>query len=80
MASDMLRLAAGYYLDRTRRTLQSPLDWRRQAFMLGSVLGLPLVCLPLAGALVHFLLEERFNRTLLFDLVARPAHRLPEAA
>jgi hypothetical protein len=80
MASDMLRLAAGYYLDRTRRTLQSPLDWRRQAFMLASLLGLPLVCLPLAGALVHFLLEERFNRTLLFDLVARPAHRLPEAA
>lgn len=80
MASDMLRLTTGYYLERLRHSVQSPLNWRRQTFMLGSVLGLPLVCLPLAAALVHFLLEERFNRTLLFDLVARPAHRLPEAA
>ena len=80
MASDMLRLAAGYYQDRARRALQSPLDWRRQVLIAGSVLGLPLVCLPLAGAFAHFVLEERFNRTLLFDLVARPAHRLPEAA
>ena len=31
------------------------------------------VCLPLAGALAHFILEERFNQALLFDLVARPA-------
>ena len=80
MASDMLRLAAGFYVDRGRRALQSPLDWRQHAFILGSLIGLPLVCLPLAAALVHFLLEERFNRTLLFDLVARPAHRIPEVA
>jgi len=80
MASDMLRLAAGYYRDRTRRAVESPLDWRRQAFVLGSLIGLPLVCLPLAGALVHFILEERFNRDLLFDLVARPANRAPEVA
>ena len=80
MASDMLRLAAGYYHERASRAVQSPLDWRRQAFVLGSLIGLPLVCLPLAAALVHFILEERFNRALLFDLVARPAHRLPEAA
>jgi len=80
MASDMLRLAAGYYCDRLHRAVQSPLDWRRQAFVFGSLVGLPLVCLPLAAALVHFILEERFNRTLLFDLVARPTHRLPEVA
>ncbi len=80
MASDMLRLAAGFYQDRVARAWQSPLDWRRQAFLLGALLGLPLICLPLAGALAHFVLEERFNQRLLFDLVKRPAMRLPEAA
>jgi len=44
------------------------------------VLGLPLVCLPLAGALAHFILEQRFNRALLFDLVARPALKVRAAA
>ena len=29
--------------------------------------------MPLAAALAHFILEERFNRALLFDLVKRPA-------
>lgn len=80
MASDMLRLATGFYQDRAMRSLESPLNWRCHAFLLGGLLGLPLICLPLAGALGHFILEERFNQALLFDLVARPAIRLPEAA
>ncbi|MEQ1575137.1 MAG: PHP-associated domain-containing protein [Vicinamibacterales bacterium] len=84
MASDMLRLAAGFYHDRFIQAVKAPLDWRAQAFVLGGILGLPLVCLPLAGALVHFILEERFNQALLFDLVARPAvarlARAPEVA
>lgn len=45
------------------------------------VLGLPLLAMPLAAAMGHFLLEERFNRSLLFDLVARPAGaQVPEVA
>jgi predicted metal-dependent phosphoesterase TrpH len=80
MASDMLRLASGFYVDRATRLAQSPLDWRCHAFVLAGVLGLPLVAIPLAGALGHFILEQRFNRALLFDLVKRPATRLPEAA
>jgi predicted metal-dependent phosphoesterase TrpH len=80
MASDMLRLAAGFYGDRAVRLARSPLDWRKHAFVLGGILGLPLVCLPLAAALVHFILEERFNQALLFDLVKRPAMRAPEVA
>jgi predicted metal-dependent phosphoesterase TrpH len=80
MASDMLRLASGFYQDRLERSARSPFDWRCQAFLLGALLGLPLICLPLAGALAHFILEDRFNQALLFDLVARPAIRLPEAA
>lgn len=80
MASDMLRLASGFYVDRFALLAQAPLNWRRQAFVLGGLLGLPLVALPLAAALGHFILEERFNRALLFDLVKRPATRVPEAA
>lgn len=80
MAFDMLRLASGFCVDRIGRAARAPLDWRKQAFVLGGLLGLPLVCLPLAAALVHFILEERFNRSLLFDLVARPATRVPEVA
>jgi predicted metal-dependent phosphoesterase TrpH len=80
MASDMLRLATGFYMDRIELLARSPLNWRRQAFVLGGLLGLPLVALPLAAALGHFILEQRFNRALLFDLVKRPATRIPEAA
>jgi predicted metal-dependent phosphoesterase TrpH len=80
MASDMLRLAAGFYVDRVSLLAQSPLSWKRQAFVVCGVLGLPLLALPLAAALGHFILEERFNRALLFDLVKRPATRIPEVA
>jgi len=80
MASDVLRLASGFYQDRIARVVRAPLDWRGHAFVLGGLLGLPLICLPLAGALAHFILEERFNQALLFDLVARPAIKVPEAA
>ena len=47
--------------------------------MLG-LIGLPLLALPLAAATGHFISEERFNRGLLFDLVARPNAPLPELA
>jgi predicted metal-dependent phosphoesterase TrpH len=80
MASDMIRLAAGFYADRIGRAVRSPLNWRNHAFVLGGLLGLPLVGVPLAAALAHFILEDRFNQSLLFDLVARPADRWPEVA
>ena len=86
MASDMLRFAGRFYEERARRTCQHPLDWRRHAFLLGGLAALPLVSLPLIGAMVHFVEEARFNRSLLFDLVARPAmaaratRRMPEVA
>jgi predicted metal-dependent phosphoesterase TrpH len=73
MASDMMRFAARFYEERGRRLLAKPWEWDRHAFVLGGLLGLPLLCLPLVGAALHFIEEGRFNRSLLFDLVARPA-------
>jgi len=75
MASDICRMATGFYLDRMRLLIASPSDWKRHAMLAGGLLGLPLVAIPLALALGHFILEERFNRDLLVDLVARPTGR-----
>lgn len=86
MASDMMRFAGRFYQERTVDIFRDPLNWRRHAFVIGGAIGLPLLLLPLAGAMMHFMEESRFNRSLLFDLVARPATatrataRLAEAA
>jgi hypothetical protein len=73
MATDMLLFAAGFYHERLGNLVRQPLRWQAHAFVFGGVLGLPLVALPLAGAyLLHFVMEERFNRDLLYDLVRRP--------
>jgi predicted metal-dependent phosphoesterase TrpH len=80
MASDICRIATGFYVDRARRLVASPADWRRHAMLAGGLLALPLIAVPLAVALGHFILEDRFNRNLLVDLVARPALEFPEAA
>lgn len=76
MAADMLLFAAGFYRERFGNLIRQPGRWQSHAFVWGGVLGLPLVALPLAGAYLHFVMEERFNRTLLYDLVRRPARGL----
>jgi predicted metal-dependent phosphoesterase TrpH len=80
MASDICRFAANFYLERSQRVLQKPLDWRRQVFLACAFAGLPLLVVPLVLALGHFMLEHRFNRELLVDLVANRRLRLPEVA
>ena len=83
MASDMLRFAGGFYSERFTNLARRPFSWTAHAFVFGGILGLPLVALPLAAAYVHFVMEERFNQNLLYDLVARPAHveaEIPELA
>src|SRR5262245_52370570 len=76
MASDILRFADSYYRERAWDVTQQPLAWRPYAYFFGGVLGLPLIGIALAEAYLHFVAEERFNRNLLFDLVARPARAL----
>jgi predicted metal-dependent phosphoesterase TrpH len=80
MASDICRMATRFYLDRVRMLVASPADWRRHAVLAGGLLALPLIAVPLAVALGHFILEDRFNRNLLVDLVARPSIKVPRAA
>lgn len=80
MASDICRILGSFYADRTRLVVASPGDWRRHAMLVGGALALPLVLIPLVVAAGHFVLEQRFNRDLLVDLVACPALRVPEAA
>lgn len=79
MASDMMRFAGRFYEERAVNFCRQPLDWRHQAFLVGSLISLPLVTLPLIAAAGHFIEEARFNQSLLVDLVARPAiaHGLP---
>jgi hypothetical protein len=75
MASDMMRFAGRFYVERAGNLLRDPFDWRQHAFVAGGMVGLPLLCLPLIGAMLHFIEEARFNESLLFDLVARPGGR-----
>jgi predicted metal-dependent phosphoesterase TrpH len=75
MASDIVRIASGFYAERLGDVVRRPLHWQSHAIAAGGLIGLPLLAVPLVLAAAHFMLEERFNRTLLFDLVARPAGR-----
>jgi predicted metal-dependent phosphoesterase TrpH len=77
MASDIMRMSAGLYKDRVQRLVRSPLDWRQHVIVAGAVAALPMLTAALAIALGHFILEDRFNRRLLVDLVSHP-RTLPE--
>ncbi len=76
LAGDMLLFATGFYGEKLINTVREPLRWQSHALAFGGILGLPLVALLLAAAYLHFVMEERFNRTLLYDLVRRPARPL----
>lgn len=83
LAEDILRFSGSFYGEHLSNVVRRPHDWRAQAYWWGGVCGLPLIPVALAGAYLHFLGEERFNRNLLFDLVASPArtrHAVPELA
>jgi predicted metal-dependent phosphoesterase TrpH len=76
MASDVFRFAGNLCLDHAREVCRHPANLRAHLCLFGGVLGLPMVPIALAGAYIHFVMEERFNENLLFDLVARPAQTL----
>ena len=73
MASDIVRVASSFYRETVRDVATKPLQWRSHAAMACGLASLPLMALPLVIAAGHFMLEDRFNKSLLVDLVARPA-------
>jgi hypothetical protein len=76
LAEDILRCTGAFCGEALADVLEAPLSMPAQARLWGGVLGLPLVSVALAAAYLHFLGEERFNRDLLFQLVARPGAAL----
>ena len=72
MMSDMWRFTGNFLNEAVTTTAKAPADWRGYACTFGGVLGLPLVPVLMAAPFVHFLHEQRFNRDLLYDLIAKP--------
>lgn len=73
MMSDMWRFTGNFLAESVTTTAAAPGNWRGYACTFGGVLGLPIVPVLMAGPFVHFIHEHRFNRDLLYDLIAKPA-------
>jgi predicted metal-dependent phosphoesterase TrpH len=70
LTGDILRLTAAFYAEQVVKLIKRPLDWRQELMVLCSTLGLPLAGVASLISFIHYLLDERYNRSLLFDLVA----------
>ncbi len=73
LSNDIVRLTARLYGDNFVKLIEQPMNWRRELMMICLTLGLPLTTIAIVGSIVHYLRDEQFNRSLLFDLVAQPA-------
>jgi predicted metal-dependent phosphoesterase TrpH len=72
MTSDLWRFAGNFMSEAIATTATRPADWRGYACTFGGVFALPVVPLLTVAPFIHFLHEQRFNRDLLYDLIARP--------
>ena len=72
MSSDILRFAGSLFKEQTVEVMRSPLTARTPALLAGGLAALPLLGVALTAGVIHFVHEQRFNRDLLFDLVAQP--------
>lgn len=72
MMSDMWRFTGNFLNESMTTTAKAPADWRGYACTFGGVLSLPIIPMLMAAPFVHFLHEQRFNRDLLYDLIAKP--------
>jgi len=72
MTSDLWRFAGNFMSEAVTTTATKPADWRGYACTFGGVFALPVVPLLTVAPFIHFLHEQRFNRDLLYDLIARP--------
>ena len=80
MSSDVLRMTAGIYLQHGRAFFAKPRGAREQLFALWLLVGWSLVPVSVLLAALHFLLEARFNRSLLRDMAHQPGLGLAEWA
>ena len=84
MSSDIVRFAANLCVEQARDACARPVvAWAAAGRRSAASSGCRWWRVALAGGLLHFVHEQRFNRDLLFDLVARPAdtlRRVPELA
>lgn len=80
MASDVMRMTSNIYDEHGRAFLDRPLRWRRQVMAACLVVGAPLVVVPIVFSAMHFLLEARFNRSLLRDMSKHRVLLVPELA
>lgn len=71
LSSDIIRVAACFLGNGIAEFLRNPLDTRNQVMALMLLAGIPLVAASLVGAAVYLMMEERFNHSLLLDLVAK---------
>jgi len=80
LSSDIVRIAACYLADGIAKFVRNPFDVRNRAPALMLLPGIPLMALSLVGAAIYLMMEERFNRSLLFDLIAKPGSSVFELA
>jgi hypothetical protein len=72
MMSDMWRFTGNFLAESVTTTVSAPADWRGYARTFGGVFSLPIVPMLMVAPFVHFIHEQRFNRDLLYDLIAKP--------
>lgn len=73
MSSDLWRFAGNFMSEALTATVTRPADWRGYAQTFGGVFALPILPLLSVAPFIHFIHEQRFNRDLLYDLIAKPS-------
>jgi hypothetical protein len=78
LSSDIIRIAACFCKDGAGSFLRNHIKKQDPLVALCCILGVPLTVMSLAGAIFYLMIEERFCRALLFDLVAGSTSSLLE--
>lgn len=73
MSSDLWRFAGNFMSESLTTAVTKPADWRGHACTFGGVFALPILPLLSVAPFIHFIHEQRFNRDLLYDLIAKPS-------
>jgi predicted metal-dependent phosphoesterase TrpH len=79
LASDIVRISAAFCKDGITSLFRNATGERDPLMALAILLGIPLTVISLAGAVVYLMSEERFNRSLLFDLISEPVPSVIES-